>query len=57
MVIGPSQTVVGGPTFTTGILTILIIILSVAGVLQGLLPAALKVKVTDPFKMSFGPGI
>jgi hypothetical protein len=26
-------------------------------VLQGLLPAALKVKVTDPLIMSFGPGI
>ena len=33
------------------------IILSVAGVLQGLLPAALKVKVTDSLFMSFGPGI
>ena len=57
MVIGPSQTEVGGPTFTTGILTMLIIILSVTGVLQGLLPAALNVKVTDPFVMSFGPGV
>ena len=33
------------------------IMLSVAGVLHGLFPAALKVNVTDPFIISFGPGI
>ena len=31
--------------------------LSVAGVLHGLFPAALKVKVTDPFPISPAPGI
>ena len=53
----PSQTVVSGPAFTIGFFTIVIIILSVAGVLHGLFPEALKVSVTVPFAISFAPGI
>ena len=55
--IGPSQTILSGPRLIVGFLTILITILSVAGVLQGLFPEALKVNVTEPFEISFGPGI
>ncbi len=55
--IDPWQTVLSGPALTIGFFTIFITILSVAGVLHGLFPAALKVKVTDPFPISPVPGI
>ena len=57
ILIGPSQTKVSGPTFTTGFFTIVKIKESVVVVLQGLFPAALKVKVTEPFAISFEPGM
>ena len=45
------------PIFTTGFFIIVKIILSVAGVLHGLFPEALKVNVTEPFKISLTPGV
>ena len=55
--IAPWHTRVSAPALTIGVLTIVKIILSVAGVTHGLFPVALKVKVTVPFWISLNPGI